>query len=126
MSNETNRFEIYIQAFPGSGARFQVSTTAVLSRDGPGMARELFYRDGDKMMAVAVITKGAGLDTGSARMLFEGRFATVGGSNLDTFYDVSPDGQRFLMIKSDETPGATGVVVVQDWTNELKARVPAR
>lgn len=52
-----------------------------------------------------------------------GRFATVGGSNLDTDYDVSSDGQRFLMIKADENIGAAGIIVVQDFMTELKARV---
>jgi len=53
--------------------------------------------------------------------LFEGRFATVDGSNLDPYYDVSPDGQRFLMINADENIGAAGIIVVQDFMAELKA-----
>ena len=39
------------------------------------------------------------------------------------FYDVSPDGQRFLLIRGDTSTPAQ-IVVIQDWFEELKARVP--
>ena len=78
------------------------------------------------MMAVTVAAKGSALQTSAPVKLFEGRFATVGGSSLNTYYDVSPDGQRFLMIKADENIGTAGIVVVQDFMTELKARVPTK
>ncbi len=56
----------------------------------------------------------------------EGYF-TIPGGNPGRTYDVSPDGQQFLMIKlnaPDLTRGGNGVVIVQNWFEELKARVP--
>jgi hypothetical protein len=78
------------------------------------------------MMAVTVASHGDAVQIGAPTKLFEGQFATVGGTNLDTYYDVAPDGQRFLMVKVYETGGAGGLVVVQNWFDELKARVPTR
>jgi hypothetical protein len=78
------------------------------------------------MMAVTVAAKESALQISAPVKLVEGRFATVGGSNLDTCYDVSPDGQRFLMIKADENIGAAGIIVVQDFMTELKERVPTK
>jgi len=85
--------------------------------------RELFYRDGGgkKMMAVEFTTQPA-FSAGKPRVLFEGRYLTSAGSPAD--YDVSPDGQRFLMVKeSDEAPAQIDVVL--NWSDELKRRAPA-
>jgi hypothetical protein len=58
------------------------------------------------------------------RMLFEGRY---GATAIVRPYDVSPDGQRFLMVKQRERPPlfASQMILVQNWVDELKARVPA-
>jgi hypothetical protein len=41
-------------------------------------------------------------------------------------YDVTPDGQRFLMVRDDDDITATRIVVVLNWQEELKQRVPTR
>ena len=69
-SNETGRFEVYVRSVSGTGRRVQVSTDG---GDQPGWARdgsEIFYRQDEKMMAVAVQT-GDGLAVGKPEMLFE-------------------------------------------------------
>ena len=85
--------------------------------------RELFYRNGDKLMAVDIATQ-PGFAASTPRMLFQGRYvlAPFPASN----YDVSPDGQRFLMLKpSEQTQAAlTQINVVLNWFEELKRRVP--
>jgi len=67
---------------------------------------------------------------GTPVKLFEPRYFTGrGGRYIARPYDVSPDGQRFLMIKEpdgDGPPAVPGLIVVQHWTEELKSRVPAR
>ena len=75
------------------------------------------------MMAVDVVLQPT-FSAGKPRLVFEGRYvARTGGSPAN--YDVSPDGQRFLMIKgNDETP-ATQINIVLNWFDELKQRVPA-
>jgi Tol biopolymer transport system component len=121
-SNESGRFEIYVRPYPGSGGRELVSTNggreAVWSRDG----RELFYREGNRLMVVSLDTS-AGLKAGLPRMLFEGYNTTIGG----TYYDVSPDGQRFVMVQGSQRAGMvrpSELRLVQNWFEELKARVP--
>lgn len=88
--------------------------------------RELLYRSGNRMMAVEVATQPT-FSPGKPGMLFEGTCLASQFPQMGTAYDVSPDAQRFLMIREVEnTPAGTHIVVVQNWTEELKRRVPAR
>ena len=124
ISNESGRYEVYVQPYPGPGGKWQISTEGgtepVWNRNG----RELFYRTGDKMMAVD-ITAQPGFAAGKPRTLFEGRYERTPATSPD--YDVSPDGQRFLMLKRSEQEAAapTQINVVLNWFEELKRRVPA-
>ena len=122
VSDESGRNEIYVQPYPGPGGKWQISTEGgtepVWNRNG----RELFYRSGSKMMAVDVTTQPS-FAAGNPRMLFQGDY--VPAANPVTNYDVSPDGQRFLMLKPVEQAAApTQIVVVQNWFEELKQKVP--
>jgi eukaryotic-like serine/threonine-protein kinase len=122
VSDESGRYEIYVQPYPGPGGKYQIST------DGGGEpvwnpnGKELFYRSGDKMMA-AEITTTPSFSVGKSKMLFQGPYTPTTGTF--PFYDVSPDGQRFLMLKPAETAAAaTQIVVVENWFEELKRLVP--
>jgi Tol biopolymer transport system component len=123
-SNETGRWEIYVQPYPSSGGKWQISTEGgaepVWNRNG----RELFYRNGDKMMAVDITTQPS-FTAGKPRVLFEGHYVPPPGTTPN--YDVTPDGQRFLMIKSNEAGEAAPaqINVVMNWFEELKRLVPA-
>ena len=119
--DESGRREVYVQAFPDLGAKRQVSTDGgdepVWSRDG----KELFYRHGDDMMAVAVRLRPA-FDAEVPRVLFQGRYLSFPqrpGNN----YTVAADG-RFLMVKRDG-PDDPPLTVIVDWTQELLSRLPA-
>ena len=58
-------------------------------------------------------------------MLFEGQYSTSDWPLIGTAYDVSPDGQRFLMVKATEqASAATQINVVLNWFEELKQKVP--
>ena len=84
----------------------------------------LFYRNGDKMMAVDITTQPA-FSAGSPNILFEAPYAR-NNNNWMANYDVSPDGQRFLMLKSEaQQAAATQIHVVLNWFEELKRRVPS-
>jgi serine/threonine-protein kinase len=120
-SNESGREEVYVQPFPGPGGKLQISTDGggdpVWARSG-----ELFYRNGDKMMAVEIDTQSA-FRAGQPRLLFEGPYRRQGSQ---TYYDVTPDGQRFLMVKDNQRATVvTQIHVVLNWFEELKRRVPA-
>ena len=85
--------------------------------------RELFYRNGDQMVAVPV-TLEPQFDLGTAEVLFERRYAVTNRPDAPRNYDVSLDGQRFLMIEDEVAPFATELHVVTNWFEELKERVP--
>jgi len=88
-SNESGRFEIYAQPFPGPGAKWQVSTEGGVEPVWARSGRELFYRTGDKMMALAVATSGQ-FAAGRPRVLFEEHYWRRDTPNRIT-YDVTPD-----------------------------------
>jgi hypothetical protein len=124
VSDEAGRYEVYVQPYPGPGEKYQISTDGgtepVWNRNG----RELFYRSGEKMMAVDVTGQGS-FSVGKPRVLFSGPYVLSTGSASN--YDVSADGQRFLMIKPNEqttSASLTQIVVVQNFFEELKRRVP--
>ena len=125
VSDESGRNEIYVQPYPGPGGKWQISTEGGTEPAWNPNGRELFYRSGDKMMAVEIATR-TGFAADKPRMLFEGRYqlSPLTASN----YDVSSDGQRFLMLKPSEPTGAavTQINVVLNWFEELKRRVPAK
>ncbi len=112
-SEESGRNEIYAAPFPGPGGRVQLSTSGGVMprwrRDG----KELFYLSADlRLMSVEIQTSGATLDAGVPKVLFEPH-------PLPSFFDVSPDGQRFLLIPSgvEQSPPMT---LVQNWTAGLR------
>ena len=126
VSNDSGREEIFLRPFPGPGGKVQISTEGgtepLWSRDGG----EIFYRIGDKMMAVAISTEPQ-FAPGSPTLLFEGGdLSVVPGGNPGTGYDVARDG-RFLMVRAEESSAAAMQInVVLNWFGELKRLVPTR
>jgi len=123
-SDESGRREVYVRPFPGPGGKVQISTEGGVQPVWARNGRELFYRDGDKMMATAVETKPV-FAAAKPKVLFEGHYET-GVFPFESDYDVSPDGQRFLMIKaSEQESGATQLNVVLNWSDELRRLAPS-
>src|SRR6185436_2626009 len=93
-SRESGQRQVYVQpapkadGAPQAAGKWQVSTDGGQSPRWARSGRELFYRNGDRMMAVAV-EPGPAFRAGTPKMLFEGRY--------DFGYDVAPDGKRFLV-----------------------------
>ncbi|MHC4583603.1 MAG: protein kinase domain-containing protein [Planctomycetota bacterium] len=118
-SDESGRWEVYVEPYPGPGPKVPVSNEGgqqpMWSRDG----KELFYRNGNKMMAAAVETELQFIVTGHIE-LFEGRYLST--ASLQN-YDVAPDG-RFLMIREPRESTPIGINVVLNWFDELKQLVP--
>ena len=122
VSDESGVEEVYVRPYPDiDSGRWQVSTGGgtqpLWSRDG----QELFYRSADAVMAVAVDTDPS-FSVESPEVLFDGDYHLAdGGPN----YDVSPDGERFLMIEQTESTATTPqIVVVLDWFEELRRLAP--
>jgi serine/threonine-protein kinase len=121
-SDESGHTEIYVQPYPGPGGKWQVSTDGGTEPVWNHNSKEMFYRSGNKMMAVDVKLEPS-FSAGIPKMLFEGPYVRTPGTFPN--YDVSPDGQRFLMLKSAEQESApTQIHVVLNWFDELKRRVP--
>ena len=126
-TNESGRPQVYVKGFP-TGAKIQISNEGgndpVWRRDG----RELFYRNGDRMMAVPVTAGDASSRSATgivAGPYSQGMSSSCGAPGLTSSnYDVTPDGQRFLMIQDedvDKTSSST-VVVVVGFSHDLAAR----
>jgi serine/threonine-protein kinase len=127
-SDESGRREIYVRPFPSMNAgRWQVSTgggTRPLWRRG---GRELFFLDAANHLTATPIASSSAFSSGSpAQLLNTAYFADSGVSGRS--YDASPDGKRFLMIKeareADRQSTPASMVVVLNWTEELKRLVP--
>ena len=86
--------------------------------------RELFFREGRKLMAVPVRTQPT-FQPGSPRVLFEDRYSRNQYGPPD--YDITPDGQRFVMIQEPEeaAPETRQIIYIPDFFDELKAKMAA-
>jgi len=125
-SDESGRAEIYIKPYPGPGRAIPVTTDGGMEPVWDPFEKELYYRDdtGYKLFKVSIITEPA-VQVGSPELLFEGRF--YGSSFLwGRNYDISPQGDFFILIEEGETQPATQINVVLNWSEELKRLAPPR
>jgi serine/threonine-protein kinase len=122
MSAESGKTEVYVRPFPEvNNGRWQISTSG---GDYPLWApngRELFYRNGDTVMAVAVETEPT-FKPGKAEVLFQGKYGD---------WDISPDGKRFMMLKQaaqtvKPAESLRKINIVVNWFEELKQRVQVK
>jgi eukaryotic-like serine/threonine-protein kinase len=121
-SNQTGSEEVWVRPFPGPGAPVRVSPDGgrdpVWSRDG----KELFYRNGLKILSARVVPDGT-FRVEVPQALFEGGFDP----GSERAYDVAPDG-RFVMIENEpnDNTASASIVVVLNWQEELLARTPTK
>jgi Tol biopolymer transport system component len=127
-SDRSGRFEIYVQPFlngVSEGERLISMAGGTRPLWAPG-GRELFYVAPDgAVIAVGVDSRGDTWSIGRPVKVVEGPYSTLSSSSPRT-YDVSRDGRRFLVVRQPATQIAAQIVVVQNWTEELKARVPRK
>jgi serine/threonine-protein kinase len=119
VSNESGQFQVYLRPYPGPDSKEPVSTEGGTHPSWNPNGKELFYRNGNRMLAVDVATTPK-LTLSRPRVLFEQRY--VFGGQTVANYDVSPDGQRFVMVKDDSASGRINLVL--NWFEELKRLVP--
>jgi eukaryotic-like serine/threonine-protein kinase len=119
-SNETNRFEIYVRPFPGSGARVQVSddggTEPIWGKDG----RLLYYRGPLGEVVKVAVTTGDAFSIGKREVVMTGDYL-VDSSHPN--WDVAPNG-NFLMLKRAGAESQT--IVVHNWARELREKTSSR
>ncbi len=116
-SNESGQREIYVRPFPGPGGKWQVSTGGSEFRSFWRLdAKEIYYlsRDG-KIMAAEVNTGDGVFSVGAVKPLFES--ASRG---IVTLLDVSPDGQKFLVVYNPVETKSDHLTLVTHWQEELQ------
>jgi serine/threonine-protein kinase len=120
-SDESGQTQVFIRPAAGPDRRWLVSVEGgrhpLWSRSG----RELFYRNANQMMVVDVSTAGDDVRLSRPRLLFDQRYA-FGSALTIPNYDVSADGQRFLMVRDESSFGRLNLVL--NWAAELERLAP--
>jgi len=116
-NNESGRMEVYITAFPGGGAKWQVSTNGGTAARWRGDSKELFFVDSaDNLMAVDVNASGNAVRLGVPHALFQ----LIGAQRQAGPFDVTADGTKFLINSGNTKEANEPVTLVQNWPAELK------
>jgi hypothetical protein len=116
-SNESGRREVYITAFPGGGAKWQVSTDGGTVPRWRKDSKEIYFLDSsDHIVAVDVDGSGSAVRLGVPHALFQ----AIGIQREYGPYDVSADGKKFLINSGNITEGSDPFTLVQNWPAEVK------
>ena len=129
-SNQSGRYEIYLRPFPNVDApKQQVSTNGGTQPLWAQSGQELFYESMGTLMRVPVKT-GSTFERGTPEKVFDAPYLVRPPQLLGRHYDVSADGQRFLMLKetgvADDRPPSARIILVQNWFEDLKRLVPTK
>jgi serine/threonine-protein kinase len=132
-SNESGQQEIYVRPFPDvDRGRWQISTSGGTRPAWAASGRELFYIPLDGLLtAVPFRTTDSSFDAGTPAAVWKtAYYPGFTGLGLDLRgYDVSRDGQRFLVLKETAAANQAAqvtMIVVLNWSDELKNRVTPR
>jgi eukaryotic-like serine/threonine-protein kinase len=120
-SDESGTSEIYVRPFPDAGsARWQVSTAGGFSPIWSHSGKELFYRSNSETMMTVAVHPGATFSFDQPKALFStAQYITI---NPVPSFDVSPDDKRFLFLRETAPNERNELIVVQNWTEEMKQR----
>jgi serine/threonine-protein kinase len=123
VSNETGEDEVYVVAADGSTAKTRISTTGGREPVFQGDGSALYYRTEDSLMRVDIQIQPA-FRAGDPIPVFEAPFDEAGSPFAN--YDVTRDGSRFVMVRTDSGREAKRLIVITHWDSTLKERVPLR
>ncbi len=115
-SNEQGRFEVFVQTFPASGGKWQVSTNGGTFAHWRSDGKELFYLSGDNKLMAVEVKPGSSFEAGVPKALFD--LAPL--RALPNAYAVTADGQRFLFVTQGEATANLQYTVVVNWMAEAK------
>ena len=115
-SNESGRFEVYMQSFPGPGGKWQISTGGGVEAHWRADGKELYYRSPDQKLMTVEIQAGPSFSAGVPQAAFLGRFEAGTARNR---YLPAPDGKRFLTVAPLGREAMTPTTVVLNWFAEL-------
>jgi len=118
-SNETGKWEIYVTSFPEPRGKWQVSIGGGEQPRWRGDGRELFYLSSDGKMMAAPVTTGANFDVGTPAALFQATPRQPVSTNDLFAYDVSREGQRFLILTQLKQAETVPMSVILNWSAKL-------
>jgi Tol biopolymer transport system component len=121
-SNETGRYEVYVSSFPENKGRVLVSLNGGMHPKWSRHGTELFYKERDALMTVPVDTR-SGFKAGTPQKLFDKEGTGVNLhddlSPISPMYDVSADGQKFVMLESLEKI-MSNLIIVENWAQQFR------
>jgi hypothetical protein len=122
-SDESGRIEVYVQSYPDAGqSRWKVSSDGGSEPLWTRSGHELVFRKGGSVMAVDMdVARGR---SGRPVALFAGAYPDSPGWTRPRSYDVSRDGERFLLLKRPPATSRPRINIVLNWFDELRAKVP--
>jgi Tol biopolymer transport system component len=125
-SDETDRFEIYVQSFRDGRGKLRISTNGGRLPEWRVDGRELYFIDSQgRLVATTVETAGNTLEVGKAQVLFDAQAPPVAFPD-PVPYAVMSDGQKFLIARAIDRDRSSSLVIVLNWQEDLKRRTPAK
>ena len=112
-SDESDRYEVYVQSFPSGGGKRQVSVAGGNGPQWRSDGSELFYQAPDGELMAAAVERGTSFAAGPPRPLFGFR---PSGPLITPYFSVAPDGQHFLVSTIVDTAPGAPLSVVLNWT----------
>jgi len=120
ISDESGRYEVYVRPFPGAGtAKWQVSTAGGFTPRWAPDGRTLYYRSAAGEMIAVDLPPSSTFVPGERRVLFQ--LTDIVGD--ESSWDVTPDGERFVMIRSRGLESDSELIMVENFFTELNERV---
>jgi Tol biopolymer transport system component len=117
-SDESGRFEVYVQTYPPSERKWIISTKGGSEPRWSREGRELYFLDADRNLVAVLMAEGAALRTGAPHRLFETHTSGVVGP-YRRHYDVLPNGKGFLVSSSLEPAPSPVITVTTSWLSTL-------
>jgi eukaryotic-like serine/threonine-protein kinase len=118
-SNESGKWEIYVTSFPDARGKWQISSSGGEQPRWRADGKELFFLSSDSKMMVAQISTTPNFDASSPVALFQTTPRQPVSRNDQWVYDVSRDGQRFLVLTQVKQAATAPISVVLNWTGML-------
>lgn len=116
VSTESGHKEVYVTSYPDVSGKWQVSNGYGDFPRWRADGRELFFLTQDRLMAAEISVEGDELQVGAITPLFTLRWPR----GTRSVYDVTPDGQQFLVNMWEAAPDATPVTIVVNWPARMR------
>ena len=121
-SNESGKFEIYVTSFPEARGKWQVSSAGGTQPRWRGDGKEIFYLAPDGKMMAAPVSAGTNFDAGTPAALFQAHAREFFATSEQVSYDVTKDGQRFLINTQVKNADTHPMSAILNWDAQFTKR----